>query len=275
MEKFQLSLLFKIIGIGSASGLVCHQDSLYLISDNSTYLYQYNMTEQHLHKIALTENPQENIPKKDKPDFEAIAQRGNDLVILGSGSTDKRNRILAYNMPSKKIKAKDNSALFAEIKSQLDVKDDELNIEGLIFNQATIYLFQRGNASHSKNAVIFSTDESPYAPEFKKMAFELPKIKNVECTFTDAVLVEGTIYFLAAAEDTDSTYHDGEVLGSIIGGMDPITLQLKFTRQISDKQKFEGLTFYRKTEAGIEFLLCEDNDSGIPESGIYKLILQP
>ena len=42
--------------------------------------------------------------------------------------------------------------------------------------------------------------------KFKFIPFELPKIKNVETTFTDAILIEDKIYFLAAAEDTASTY---------------------------------------------------------------------
>jgi hypothetical protein len=29
--------------------------------------------------------------------------------------------------------------------------------------------------------------------------------------FTDAILVDNSIYFLATAEDTESTYDDGEV----------------------------------------------------------------
>ena len=69
MEKFQLSVLFKIIGIGSASGILYHNDLLYVISDNSTYLYEYNIPNEKLNKIPLVEYPQENIPKKDKPDL--------------------------------------------------------------------------------------------------------------------------------------------------------------------------------------------------------------
>ena len=72
MEKFQLQLFFQIIGIGSASGLLFHNNLLYLISDNSSYLYEYKIDSNELNKIALIENPEENIPKKDKPDFESI-----------------------------------------------------------------------------------------------------------------------------------------------------------------------------------------------------------
>ncbi len=98
MQKFHLELLFRIIGIGSASGLFYNGDSLYVISDNSNMLYEYKITEQKLDKIPLSENlPNENIAKKDKPDFEAIAAKGDELYLFGSGSTDKRNTILPVN----------------------------------------------------------------------------------------------------------------------------------------------------------------------------------
>ena len=101
----------------------------------------------------------------------------------------------------------------------------------------------------------------------------MPKIKHVETSFTDAILVEDKIYFLATAEDTSSTYYDGEILGSIIGGMNSKTFEIEFTKKITDTNKFEGLTLYSKTNDKIEFLLCEDNDSEVLESTIYKLVL--
>ena len=273
MEKFQLSLLFKIIGIGSASGLVYHEDKLYIISDNSTFLYEYTISSKNLNKIALVENPQENILKKDKPDFESISFLGNKLYILGSGSTNNRNKVVKYNPTSKKINDKDFSIIFQDIKTQLDIKDEELNIEGLIQHKNIIYLFQRGNGTNSKNGIIYSNEDIENRI-FKFVPFDLPKIKNVSATFTDAILVEDKIYFLAAAEDTASTYDDGEVLGSIIGIIDLKTMKLENYLQISDKHKFEGLTLYQKTATQIEFLLCEDTDTEELESTIYKVIIE-
>ena len=115
MEKLQLSLRFKIIGIGAASGLVYKDDKLYIISDNSTFLYEYSISDKKLHKISLIENPKENIAKKEKADFEAITKKGNDIVILGSGSTEKRNRLFKYDIKSKKITEKDFTSLYQKI----------------------------------------------------------------------------------------------------------------------------------------------------------------
>jgi hypothetical protein len=273
MEKFQLSVLFKIIGIGSASGLVYHQDKLYIISDNSTFLYEYNILNKRLDKIALVENPQDNIIKKEKPDFESITLKGNNLVLLASGSTDKRNKLFKYNINSKKIKEKSFEEFYRKLKSELEIKEDELNIEGLIITDKKILLFQRGNGSTSRNGIIYADDE-PDNPKFKFIPFELPNIKNVPATVTDAILVEDKIYFLAAAEDTSSTYDDGEVLGSIVGSIDLKTMKLENYLKISDNHKFEGLTLFKKTATQLELLLCEDTDSEVLVTDIYSLIIK-
>jgi hypothetical protein len=272
MEKFQLSVLFKIIGIGSASGILYHNDLLYVISDNSTYLYEYNIPNQKLNKIPLVDYPKENIPKKDKPDFESISFLENKLYILGSGSTENRNKVVRYKLTSKKLSQKDFSIIFQDIKKQLEIKDEELNIEGLIQQNNIMYLFQRGNGMNSKNGIIYSNVDIENRV-FKFVPFDLPKIRNVSSTFTDAILIDEAIYFLASAENTTSTYDDGEVLGSIIGTIDLKTMKLKSSIQISNKHKFEGLTLYKKTATQIELLLCEDNDSEVLETNIYKLVI--
>lgn len=271
MEKFQLSLLYKIIGIGSASGLVYLDDKLYIISDNSNYLYEYYIPDAKLNKIALVENAKENILKKEKPDFEAITKKGKKLLLFGSGSTDKRAKMISFHLDNKTVKEKDLSDLYKKIKQKLNIADDDLNIEGIIIFSSDIFLFQRGNGENGKNGIIVVVDNDE--AQIKFIPFELPKIKNVPATFTDAILVDDTIYFLAVAEDTNSTYEDGEVLGSIIGTIDLNSMKLLNYIQISDKHKFEGLTLYKKTATRIELLLCEDNDTEELSSTVYKLFL--
>lgn len=269
MEKFQLQLFFQIIGIGSASGLLYHNDLLYLISDNSSYLYEYSMKENKLNKIALVENPSENIPKKEKPDFESIALDGNKLFIFGSGSTEKREMLKTYQFLNNRIKEKDLSELYSKLKSQFSIQDDELNIEGVFYLNKKFYLFQRGNGKNASNG-IFIVDKDKEI-EFKKI--ELPKINNIQSSFTDAILVDETIYFLASAENTISTYDDGEILGTFLGKMKLTDFSIEETILISNKNKFEGITLYKKTENQLDFLLCEDNDTEVLESNIFKLTI--
>ncbi|WP_338407801.1 hypothetical protein [uncultured Flavobacterium sp.] len=269
MQDFTLELQFKITGIGSASGIIYKDNLLFIISDNGTFLYQYDIEKKKLAKIKLFENGQENIPKKDKYDFESICLKENKLYILGSGSTSKREKRISYNLQTKEVKEKDITKLYQKLKNSAAIYDDDLNIEGSLFYNEKWCFFQRGNGANSKNGVFISNQND----NIIFSAIKLPKIKHIETSFTDAILVEEKIYFLATAEDTTSTYNDGEILGSIIGRLDVQSMQIDFTHKITDTHKFEGLTLYNKTKDKIEFLLCEDNDTEALETNIYKLSL--
>jgi hypothetical protein len=274
MERFTIELLFQIVGIGSASGLIYKDNSLFVISDNSSFLYQYHIPENQLSKIKLLENSRENIPKKDKFDFESIALKGNELQLLGSGSTSKREKRITYNLETAAIAEKYLSKLYKKLKQTTSISDDELNIEGALFCNEKWHLFQRGNGANSRNGIFKINSQSlEIECHTELVEVQLPKIKHIETSFTDAVLVEDKIYFLATAEDTTSTYEDGEIFGSIIGRMDSKTLEIEFTLKISDTHKFEGLTLYKNTETEITFLICQDNDSDVLETNIYKLTL--
>lgn len=275
MEKFKLELLFQIIGIGSASGLIYKDNSLLIIGDNSGYLYEYQMDSQDLKRHPLLENPIENTLKKDKSDFEAITIFGNSLYVFGSGSTEKRNKMIEVNSSDKKVIAtNDLAGLYTVMQSFGAIKPEDFNIEGAIYTGERWFLLNRGNGGSHKN-VLFTIEGKNLINDFTILSndYKLPKIKGVRSSFTDGILVEDGIYFLATAEDTASTYDDGEVLGSFIGRINLKTMKIDFTQKISSTHKFEGLTLYSNSKEKIEFLLCEDKDTEVLETDIYKLTL--
>ncbi|MDI5898497.1 DUF6929 family protein [Flavobacterium yafengii] len=275
MEKFTLELLFQIIGIGSASGLIYKDNSLLIIGDNSGFLYEYQMDSKDLKRHPLLENPTENTLKKDKADFEAITHFGDSLYVFGSGSTEKRNKMIQVNSIDKKIIATNDLAdLYAVMQNFGEIKPEDFNIEGAIYNGESWFLLNRGNGSSNKN-VLFTIEGKNLTNDFTILSntYKLPKIKGVRSSFTDAVLVDNSIYFLATAEDTESTYDDGEVLGSLIGRINLKTMKIDFTQKINSTHKFEGLTLYTDSKEKIEFLLCEDKDTEVLETDIYKLSL--
>ena len=275
MEKFKLELLFQIIGIGSASGLIYKDNSLLIIGDNSGYLYEYQMDSQDLKRHPLLENPIENTLKKDKSDFEAITIFGNSLYVFGSGSTEKRNKMIEVNSSDKKLIAtNDLAGLYALMQSFGSIKPEDFNIEGAIYTGERWFLLNRGNGGSHKN-VLFTIEGKNLINDFTILSneYKLAKIKGVRSSFTDGILVEDSIYFLATAEDTASTYDDGEVLGSFIGRINLKTMKIDFTQKISSTHKFEGLTLYSNSKEKIEFLLCEDKDTEVLETAIYKLTL--
>jgi hypothetical protein len=279
MQKFQLELWFQIIGIGSASGLLFKNDSLFIISDNGKALYEYSMADKKLDTHLLIENadlPQDNIPKKLKPDFESIASYGEDVCVFGSGSTKNRNKMVQFNTYNKKtVKTLDLADLYLSMQYFANIKPEDFNIEGAIFTGEVWYFFQRGNGKEGKNGV-FTVSGENLENEFSILynSYKLPKIKGVQATFTDAVLVEDTIYFLASTENSNSTYKDGEVLGSIIGSIKTDSMKLQLKQTITNEHKFEGLTLFKNNKDSLEFILCEDKDSDIQQSDIYKLTLK-
>lgn len=280
MPKFQLELLFHIIGIGSASGLFYNDGSLYLISDNSYMLYDYNMETKALGKTPLVgkdyTGPLENVPKKDKADYEAMTADGNDLYIFGSGSTEKRMAITQINYKVKRLQPQiDASGIYETLQSFGEISPENFNIEAAVNDGTLWYLFNRGNGPAAQNG-IFTLDGDMQEAYFQIIynPIELPKINGAQASFTDAVKVGDKLYFIAAAEKTTSTYADGEVSGTLIGRMDTESMEVEFTEVISLKNKFEGLTVFKETDSTIEFLLCEDTDSDAAESDIYKLTFQ-
>jgi len=272
MDNSKLENYIKIIGLGSASGLLYIENSLFIISDNSSFLYKYSLQEKELTKIPLLANADENIPKKDKYDFESITLKGTKLHLLGSGSTSNREKRITYDLNTAAVTEKDLSKLYQNLKQYASISDEELNIEGTLFYNEKWYLFQRGNGLNSRNGIfIINSLKTPSKIEFVKVS--LPKINKIETSFTDAILVENKIYFLATAEDCKSTYDDGEIFGTIIGRMNSETFEIECTQKISDTHKFEGVTLYKKSDSQIQFLICEDNDTEVLETNIYKLTL--
>ncbi|WGQ10390.1 hypothetical protein QG516_01820 [Pedobacter gandavensis] len=276
MYKFTLELLFQIIGIGSASGLLLKNDQLNVISDNGTFLYSYEMKAAHLSRHPLGSQPSENIVKKNKPDFEAITAYGDKIYVFGSGSTENRNQMVTLKAKDKQlISTADVSEVYQEMRNVSGIDAENFNIEGVIFTGADWYFLNRGNGGSGKNGVFKVS--GPQLKAISKISFKeiaLPGIKGVPTGFTDAILVDHHIYFLAAAEDSNSTYQDGAVLGTLIGSINMDKMALDFTAQISERHKFEGLTLKQETADELSFLLCEDNDTDKLQADIYQLKLK-
>ncbi len=276
MHQNDLAVFAKVKGVGSASGLFLAQDLLYIIGDNSGYLYAYHLADQKLERIPLLPGKRmlENIPKKDKPDFEVLCHHNGVLYILGSGSEANRNLMIEYHLRTKEIVRYDLSALYHNIKQATLIDDANLNIEGAIFTGEEWFLFNRGNGNSAKNGIIKIVGK--HLLKADKMEFfpiMLQKTNHLVASFTDAILHQNQIYFIAAVEDTNSTFNDGEILGSYMGSIDAKTLRLNYTKKISEHQKFEGISFFKQDANGIEFLLCEDRDTESLETIIYSLTI--
>ncbi|WP_437919375.1 DUF6929 family protein [Sphingobacterium sp. LRF_L2] len=270
MNEILLKILFTIHGIGAASGLLYKDNKLTLIADDSNLLYHYNFSNRHLDKQNLLNTAvSEQIPKKDKSDFEAITRIGNELYIFGSGSGENRNLLIKHK--KKKVVPVQLKTIYQTLQTQFDVSPADFNIEGAIIlkKENELWLFNRGNGPQEKNG-IFILDKTSLRPK-AFLPISLPKLQGISTGFTDATFWNKKIYFLAAAEDSNSNYHDGAIKGSILGILNPISHKIESISTISNTHKFEGISFYKKSNRTVEFLLCEDPDDGNPSSTIYYL----
>ena len=278
MYSIQLEIFRQIKGIGSASGIFSNAEQLYIVGDNSAFLNQYDLSSNRLEKIQiLFDQPltrKENIPKSLKPDFEVLCHSENTLYILGSGSTLNRNRLIAYDLNTKKIKAQNVNKTYEKMRQVAGIDLKNFNIEGAIFTGKQWLLFNRGNGQEGKNGIFtLMGNDLTVVSEIKFSPVQLPHINHVESSFTDAIQVGKNIFFIATAEDTQSTYHDGEILGSFIGSIDLQNLNLSFSYKIPGQHKFEGIALFKQEKDRLEFLLCEDRDTAELNTTVYKLSL--
>ena len=272
MPSFTLEIIFRILGIGAASGLVLHNGSLYVISDDSAYLYEYSTSEASVNRIPLLETvPMENIPKPQKFDFEAIAQRDGTLYVFGSGSTQNRNTVVKIKYG--KCTIHDASSTYRKLMDFAGIEPSDFNIEGAAFYGSDLYLLQRGNGPLSRNG-IFVTDADFSGTNIRYTELTLPLYDGNRFGFTDMAVHREKIYFIAASEKALSTYEDGEIAGSVFGAIGIRTLVVEEIFPISKTHKFEGITFDRESAESLEFLLCEDSDSHGEAADIYRLSIK-
>ncbi|MGS4346832.1 DUF6929 family protein [Myroides odoratus] len=278
MRKLTITFLYHIIGVSAASGLYYADEKLHLIADDSSYLYHYDIPSKQLHKTALTEDyiGEEHMAKAEKPDLESLAFDGVNYYLFGSGSTPNRTSLYEIHQLTNEPVSKQSLALLYEsMKAFAHLDDADFNIEGVVYDKETWYFFNRGNGPKQQNGVFVVTGESildnfriTYTP------MKLPKLDNVQTGFTDAVLVDQDLYFIATAEDSGSTYADGEIKGSIVGKINTKKMKVEKTKTISTDQKFEGITVYKNSKKEIAFFLCTDPDNPELPTSIYQLTIQ-
>ncbi|SEL01399.1 DUF6929 family protein [Parapedobacter koreensis] len=272
MNDFLLKVVATIIGVGAASGIFYRDDSVYLISDDSNYLYHYSLSADSLSKTLLVaDSIHERLPKKQKRDFEAMAVDQNRVYVYGSGSSDngKRNLRITLGINNQQPDtAEDLTHLYSRLREQSGLVEEDFNVEGAIHRDGQTYLFNRGNGPSHMNGV-FKLDAAARDTVF--IPVELPKLKGVQAAFTDAIALDDMVYFLAAAEDAGSIYHDGAVCGTLIGRLSLPDLTLQDYTVISPTHKFEGITFVKQGTDSLTFFLCEDPDNGTVESTLYQL----
>lgn len=253
---------------GGASAICCSGPVVWLLSDRAAYLYQ--CVGNTVVKMPLFAHPEERLPKSVKPDFESMALYGGQLYLFPSGSGKNRNTQIIFDPATTLLTRVDLLPFFNTLRQVSGMAESEFNIEGVILQPDRQLFFQRGNGPQKHNGIFLCEA----GKTVRYVPVPLPDVEGVPATFTDALLHQGRIYFLAAAENSASTYWDGEVTGTLLGIMDPETFEVLHTTTLPGQHKFEGISFFEESPETLTFLLCEDQDEAAEESTIYRLDLK-
>ncbi len=258
--------------ISAGSGLALHKDHFYIMADDETGILSLKVdfsSKGKIHPVFPGELPQgHHARKKLKPDIESIVVNGNDLLLIPSGS--KVNRSLGAVVSTLDFSCREMS--LKRVYHFLEQEFPELNIEGAVILKEQIRLFQRGNGKLLQNAIIDLNLPSFLKDEVNDVSFrkiQLGELNETPLSFTDATLFDNTIYFLAAAERTKSTYEDGEFAGAILGQMS-LDGEIKKFFPLDISSKPEGLCIQ-----GREFFIVTDDDDRKKASRIFSGSLCP
>lgn len=272
----------------AASGLALCAGFLHVISDDSSALASFELSGDASGKVTplLMRGGQssDRVQRKlTKPDFEALVHLPPEdglphggLLAMGSGSTAARTAgVIVALDPQGRAGSATEVDLEAPLYARLREAFSEVNIEGGVWRDGRLLLFQRGNVSDPTSAVV--TFEAPRLVAALQRGhpismshchrLELGFIDGVPLTFTDATLLDDRILYLATAERTPNAYDDGEVLGSILG---ILSGDLDIGRQwrLDPALKFEGVAAIRRGRDIDLFLVSDADDPAMP-SGLF------
>lgn len=183
--------------------------------------------------------------KKYKLDLEAMARvplsDGVLLLAFGSGSKARRENVMTLRFDGRGARPAPQEPavtglphLYAALHEETAFSGSEMNIEGALYLDGTIRLFNRSNgeakdALHPVDATcdldwsalqahIAAPETAPLPPFMRVTQYDLGAIDSVRLGFTDAIPATRThVLYSAAAEASKNAVDDGVVVGSALG----------------------------------------------------------
>lgn len=276
MQEFYLKEHLSIPGISSASGIEFSEGQIFIISDNSNYLYNYQIYNEELNRQVLLKRPQmDHIEKPQKLDLEAMVLYDDKIYTFGSGSTKAREKGFSISKNDGQIIELDLKNLYSGMKNSANINSSDFSIEGVAVYENSWLFLNRGNGPGGRN-VILKVDGDDLVNDFIVSSFEisLPEVDGSFFGFSGGCVLNDSLYFIATAEEGLSTYDDGVIAGTILGVLNLKTMEIDYYQRISKDQKFEGISLFEIQPQKISFILCEDSDGSSEVTTIYRLDLK-
>lgn len=270
--------------IPSGSGLELINGKLFIVGDDSPFLFALDPADPHNYKShKIVEGAIANrIDKVVKPDFEAITSETrngkNFIYVFGSGGISPYRESLTIIETGKQTASATLSLkpFYSEIIKRKKLTQNQLNIEAAVIKGDDLFLFNRGvNFIIKTNVKQFLLSVSKNScPEFSIHHCKLPTVEHNLTGFSGAASVDGTdeIVITATAEATTDFIMDGEIAGSyvaILTSTDIVSEKAIQLTPITDekgiplKQKIESVAVRSNDKSFIETYAIADNDNGL------------
>lgn len=207
------------------------------------------------------------LPKLRKPDFESAAAAPDGSVwIFGSGSLSNRGLVTRLSGPDhSSVASFDRSEMYAAIAAHLGGPP---NIEGALIIGGVLRLCHRATGQAADVLIDLSADVLPggHPTILRTVEIAPAVVGGVPAHLTDlALLGDGRIAFLAAAEDTDDPVADGPVAGTAFGIIEGTRVRWAPIREADgspSRRKAEGLVVDADASGG--WLVTDRDDPNLP-----------
>ncbi len=293
--QFTLLSQKTLAGIPSASGIEIIGNALYVMGDDSPWVFRLNEKWEVVEKTPVSSIPAtqgEKIPKQLKPDLEAMASMGPTLLLFGSGSKSPQRDVLICldTDRSHDIKKYSLVQFYDSLCVSANLTRKELNIEAAVILNEDLFLFNRGKNRVFKlniHELLAHTEGNRPAPVPEAFRVTLPSLKGIEAGFSGAAVTPDSkqILFTASVENTPNWIDDGEILGSFIGlfplsglkdSLHPDCIAITDGEKNTLNIKVESIAVRKQVSTGkLHLLLVTDNDGTTSELIEAELTLTP
>jgi hypothetical protein len=289
-NKLQVAIqsIEELNNVPSGSGMAQVGDTLYIVGDDSPFLYGLDSSNNTVFKFPLSDTSNFSdgrVAKKLKLDFEAMEKISDkEIIIFGSGSKSPTRDIMILVKLEDSIRFENFriTNFYDNLRQLPEMKGHKLNIEAAVYWNGNLSLFNRTNNlifTYRYNDFINSIryNQIPHLNDLIKV--NLPKINGIQSGFSGGEGLEDNnlILFTASVEGTKSTYHDGEIFGSFIGILRIENNKIKFKDEIiqipsDEPNKVESVTKVKSLSKNkFEIWMITDNDDG--KSNLIEAIL--
>ena len=279
----------KLDHYSSASGIEYFRNHYYVIGDDANNLLILDEAFNPKDSIQLYSFNEKRIPKKIKPDLEAITVTKNGtLLIVGSGSLAPTRNTAWIIDPVTKQKDSIRLDIFYQ---RLKLNGlEEINIEGICSMPGSVVFSNRGSKGYPKNHLIF-TNEDFLKDQTNARLIIVPVGSNTDSSFFNGVsgLAYSTksdrLIITVSTEDTRNNMDDGAIGKSYLWIVKNISskkgwkainpdeiIDLEAIDPKFNGQKIESVCITKETTRFLHLVLAADNDNGA--SSIFRLIVE-